>query len=971
MSVTRGSVVTSLVDRIEHHAKTRPDERALLFLSRAAPPQDLSWAALWERIRAIAASLVQVGVSPGDVLFVLSASPRDQALGFLGAMAAGALPSILSFPSLKQSESRFHEMLRPIAVSTGVRWILNSEDFNQTVRGGSLTARVIGFPSDERPASEGAKLPAPSASFLQFSSGTTGLRKCVRVSGEMLENQAAAYARMLGLGREDRIASWLPLYHDMGLVACLLLPLHHGNASIHLSPFEWLSDPAMLLRAISDHRATLVWLPNFAYKLCAEQIRDEDLRGGMELRSLRAVINCSEPVRHRSHELFLQRFGGMGVREEQLQVCYAMAEATFAATQTPLGQAARVDRVRAGPFAADHHAVPAEPEVAEGEVLRFVSCGPPIEGVELRIAGGGGERRVGEIELRGGGVITGYGLDACGVPESFTIDGWYRTGDLGYLADGELFVTGRVKDLIIHRGHNVYPNDVEEVVAELPGCKPGRVVAFGLFDEAQGTEDVVVMVEAEGPGVDAETLARKAREQVWSRLDVAVLDVDVCEPGTLIKSTSGKLSRSSNRKLFLERRASRGSRRRDWARPLVEPRDLPERQLAWIWEDVLGWGPIGVEDNLFLEFGADSVAAMRAAAEIRNRLERDLQPTALLGAETIARQAELLRQAERDDCGALVTLHRKGAGRPLFLVHAAGGWAFPYVALARHLGGERPVHAFQAPQLFRGGAESITLASMAREYIAAMKAVQPAGSYLLGGWSFGGNVAFEMANQLRAAGESVAGLVMFDTLPPAPGTQRAISKVMGLAMRALLRLSLRFPSIRRAAPMLQHLERMSPVWRFSLAYTLLRPKGEGLRRIIAFAFPDTCDRQRLAGLKAGALWDYALQLANANPKPEDRVLLIPGLDGVGVQRALALSGRLEHLNMEYLPRRRYSGALDIIGVRGNRLLHGWERFVDGRVGIYWADVERRLINPHFDMMDESNVERFAGTLREILRRADG
>jgi acyl-CoA synthetase (AMP-forming)/AMP-acid ligase II/thioesterase domain-containing protein len=962
-----GERAVPLLERLDQHAAGKPDELALAFLSRSGPPEEMGWAALRARVRGLAAHLVRAGVRREDVLFVLSAAPSEQALGFLGALAAGALPSVLSFPSLKQSEDRFRATLEPIARSTGARWVLASADLAPAVARTQLQIGVLDFPAGGAPAPAGAEapLPAPAGGFLQFSSGTTGLRKCVRITDRMLQEQAAAYGQALALGPADRIASWLPLYHDMGLVACLLLPLYQGLASVHLSPFDWLAQPSLLLRAVSTYRATLVWLPNFAYGLCAERIADEELAGGVDLGSLRAVINCSEPVRERAHALFAQRFGRWSIRPEQLQACYAMAEATFAVTQTAPGQPARLDRVQAGPFASEHRALPAAgPE----EALTFVSCGRPIAGMEVRIAGAAGERQVGEIEVRGPSVIAGYGADGSGGRESFTGDGWYRTGDLGYLAEGELYVTGRAKDLIIHRGSNLYPTDVEEVVAEVPGCKPGRMVALGVYDEAQGTEEVVVLLEADGSREDVEALRREVRERVWARLNVAMRDVEVCEPGSLRKSTSGKLSRSANRALYLERRAAAPPAARPAGRPLVEPRDLLERQLTWIWEDVLGRRPLSVEDNLFLELGVDSVRAMQAAALVSQRLERELDSTAMLGAETIARQAELLRRQGAGD-SPLVTLQRKGGGLPFFLVHAAGGWAFPYVALARHLGEERPVYAFQAPQLFRGGAASLTVPGMARDYLAAMKAVQPRGPYLLGGWSFGGNVAFEMACQLAAAGEPVAGLVLFDTLPPPPLGMRLAFGLMERVMRASLRLSLLLPSLRRFLPMLGRLESLSPVWRFSMAYAL-SPDGQDPRPLIEMAFGPKVDRRHLASLGPDAAWDYVLQIARQDPHPMDRLLLVPGLDGAGAQRALAVSRRLEMLNTRYRPRR-YPGAVDIIGVRGNPMLHGWRPFVGGRLEIHPADVKKKLVNAHFDMMEEVNVERFAGTLREVLRRADG
>jgi thioesterase domain-containing protein len=458
---------------------------------------------------------------------------------------------------------------------------------------------------------------------------------------------------------------------------------------------------------------------------------------------------------------------------------------------------------------------------------------------------------------------------------------------------------------------------------------------------------------------------------VWTRLNVAVADVDVCEPGSLLKSTSGKLSRTSNRKLWQERREARrqAAAERPRARPVLEPRDLQERQLVWIWEEVLGTSPIGVDDNLFLELGADSVLALRAAAEVQRRLSVSVQPSVLLGAQTVERQAAVLREAASGEVAPLVTLQHRGAGRPLFLVHAAGGWAFPYVSLVRHLGQERPVHAFQAPQLALGGAEEMTIPGMAEKYLAAMREVQPKGPYLLGGWSLGGFVAFEMANQLKAQGEQVAGLVMFDTHPPLPRKDYIIGRSLGMLVRTAIRLALRAPGLGRRLPFVSAVMKQSPVWRFFMAYLLLNPKD--IRPLVPFAFPESCDRQRLAGMSIDEAWDYVVQLARASDAPADRVLLLPGLDGPGARRTLSVSRQLEVLNGRYTPRWRYPGDVDILGVRGNAALAGWKPYVQGQLNIHWCDVEKRHVDAHFDMLDDSNVRRFADDLRALLRRADG
>jgi fatty-acyl-CoA synthase len=880
-------------------------------------------------------------------------------------MAAGALPTIPSFPSIKQSEARFYETLRPITLSTGARWIASARELAPIAARADLPVRVLtlepGVAGDER-----TPLPAPSTDFLQFSSGTTGLRKCVRITGEMLAHQAEAYARAIALCADDRVASWLPLYHDMGLVACLLVPLYHGKLSVHLSPFEWIKDPALLFSAASAYRATLMWLPNFAYELCADQLSEEALCG-LDLRALRAIINCSEPVRPRAHERLLLRLERAGVRPSHLLACYAMAEATFAVTQTPPGAGARVDRVLAAPFLAEHRAVVADSPTLEA--LAFVSSGKPIEGLEIRIDGvHGEERRVGEILVRGACVIPGYGIDGQSTLDAFPGDGWYRTGDRGYLDGGELFVTGRIKDLIIHRGHNVYPADIEEVVGDIPGSKPGRFVAFGIPDETGATENVVIVVEPSGEIAPAE-LSRRIREEVWLRLNVPVADVEVVEPGALRKSTSGKLSRTATREGYLERLKVAGGGRR--ARPALsvaylEPRDLWERQLAWIWEEALKVRAIGVHDSVFLDLGADSVTTMRVAAEIQRHLGYEIQPAALLGADTIEFQAALLRDRPSGDAaGSLIPLQRRGTRRPLFLVHAAGGWAFPFTGLARQLGVDQPVYAFQTPALETGVGASLTVAGMAREYLAAMRIVQPSGPYLLGGWSLGGRIAFEMATCLEEEGERVALLVLFDTAPPSSRARRAQAWMRIAAMRPALRLVMRAPWLLPRIGLFRPILDLSPVWRLFLLYVMTAEEHH-LAPMLAVAFGDRCDRDRLARLLPGEGWDYAVELAHAIAEPADRPLLVAGLDGAGTLRALRVARRLLLLNRFHTHLRRYGGRISIFGVEGNSELWQWREHADGGVDMRWFPVQRCQVDPHFDMMEAPNVALFAPALRRLL-----
>jgi acetyltransferase-like isoleucine patch superfamily enzyme/acyl carrier protein len=374
--------------------------------------------------------------------------------------------------------------------------------------------------------------------FLQYSSGTTGLKKGVTVSHRALLWQVETYADAIGAGPGDRIASWLPLYHDMGLIACFFLPLIRKVSVVAISPFDWVKRPSLWVEAVAKNRATLSWLPNFAYNHLAATVREEEI-AGMSLDSLRGVVNCSEPIIATSHATFLERFSRHGFAPEALAASYALAENTFAATSGGFGRPLLHDDSLGRPL---------------------VSSGSPLPETDVRIVGDDGseldERREGEVLLRSPSLMNGYDGNAEATAAAL-VDGWYRTGDLGYLADGELFVTGRKQDLIIVGGKNIYPQDVEAVVNEVGGVIPGRVVAFGVPREELGTESLVILAESDES--NDPVLRREVHAAVAEHSDLVPGDVLLLPPRTLVKSTAGKISRSENRRRYLD----------EWSAPAV------------------------------------------------------------------------------------------------------------------------------------------------------------------------------------------------------------------------------------------------------------------------------------------------------------------------------------------------------------------------------------------------------------------
>jgi acyl-CoA synthetase (AMP-forming)/AMP-acid ligase II len=341
----------------------------------------------------------------------------------------------------------------------------------------------------------------------------------------------------------------------MGLIAAFHLPLIFGIPSIQIDPFQWAMAPSLLLEAITQERATVTWLPNFAFNLMAFKVRDEDLHE-VDLSSLRLIVNCSEPVRYESHENFLKRFQPHGLRPTALSACYAMAETTFAVTQTPIGLAPTVVAVDRTSLARGK----VEP-VTDGVPARIcVSSGKPIEGCEVRIVD---ENRfdvppgsIGEIAITSATMFSGYR----NYPEKTAevlCDGWYYSGDYGFLDHGELFVIGRKKDIIIVAGNNVYPEDVEDAVGVVQGVIPGRVVAIGEENPAFGSEHVAVIAETSITSEPDRKALRLEIIKAGMASAITIAKVYLVPPRWLIKSSAGKPSRKGSReKLMTERHRS-------------------------------------------------------------------------------------------------------------------------------------------------------------------------------------------------------------------------------------------------------------------------------------------------------------------------------------------------------------------------------------------------------------------------------
>jgi 1-acyl-sn-glycerol-3-phosphate acyltransferase len=427
-----------------------------------------------------------------------------------------------------------------------------------------LTADALAI---DKPPSPSARLAASDPALIQYTSGSTGEPKGVLLTHANLLANITGIGRAIELGPSDVGVSWLPLYHDMGLIGTWLTALYFGVPVAILSPLAFLSRPARWLWALHAHRGTVSPAPNFAYELCARRIGDDEIQG-LDLSAWRLAFNGSEAVSPDTIERFGRRFRDYGFRPEAMCPVYGLAESSVALTVPPMGRGPRIDRVERARFQAEREALPAS--VDDAAALRFVACGRPLADHEVRVVDTSGrslpERIEGRIEFRGPSVTAGY-FRRPEVTRAVMHDGWMDSGDLGYIADGELFVTGRQKDMIIKAGRNLYPQEVEEVVGDIPGIRKGCVAAFGTPDPETGTERLVVIAETRAELATHRDLEAAVLERVVATLGVPPDVVVIALPRSVLKTSSGKIRRGATRDAYLS--GSLGRRRSalgQWAR---------------------------------------------------------------------------------------------------------------------------------------------------------------------------------------------------------------------------------------------------------------------------------------------------------------------------------------------------------------------------------------------------------------------
>ena len=522
-----------------------------------ASPETIEANALAHRIAGTALRLKRSGLGHGQVVPVLCPTSPELWTSFVAAMAADLVPANLSLPTFKTHVPTYVRNLEALLGRYQTDVVVASKEVRERLLG--MTTRAVRWidVTDLQAESQVGRAPEPSSAiaFLQHSSGSTGVPKGVALTHDAVLDHLTAYANAIRLDpARDLIATWLPLYHDMGLLTSFLLPLSHGVSCRSMTPESFILNPLGFVEDMGAARASLSWWPNFAFALLAD--RHGAAAGAVppsSLEGIRAIVNCSEVVMPSSMDRFAEAFASSGFRANSIQASYAMAENVFAVTQTDGAGPRRVDvdgtRLEPG-------GRPLAVALAPSTRRVLASSGRAIRDVGIRIVDEGrrevSEGVVGEIAISGPFLFAEY----LGLPEETAArraDGWYFTRDLGFLQDGELYVLGRDNDLIVVGGRKFLPNEVERIAGSVRGVKAGRVVAFGARSEAKGTESAVAMVES--PEADDPVRARAIRREivqcVLQQMDLALSEVLVVKEGHLIKTSSGKIARNDNRNAYL------------------------------------------------------------------------------------------------------------------------------------------------------------------------------------------------------------------------------------------------------------------------------------------------------------------------------------------------------------------------------------------------------------------------------------
>ena len=546
----------TLIEALEYHVERQP-ERLTVFLYEEQKEKPLSYRAIWDGAMRYAARLADAGLAPGQTVAIMLPTCAEYLYCFYGVLLAGGIPVPLYPPArlttIEDHMTRHVGILKSCGASIMVT-IPEAKPLAWLLRAQVESLRSVLVPadfSDAAPAFAPVRGRAGHIGFLQYTSGSTGNPKGVVLTHANLLANVRAMGKAARTTQEDVFVSWLPLYHDMGLIGGCFATMYLGFPVVLMSPLAFLSHPSSWLRAIHRHRGTISGGPNFSYELCLRRIHDGDLEG-LDLSSWRFAFNGAEPVSPETMTAFSERFARYGFNRTSMAPVYGLAECTVGVAFTAPGSPWRMDLLDRDVFSRTGEAVLARPD--DPSALKVVGCGHVIEGHDLRVVDAAGlelpDRNEGHLQFRGPSATSGYYRNPEATKTLFQ-GNWLNTGDRAYLSEGMVYITGREKDIIIRGGRNISPYELEEAVGDLPGIRRGCVAVFGSMDPASGTERVVVLAETREREVSLhESLRKKINELSMSFIGAPADDVVLAPPHTVPKTSSGKIRRVAAREYY-------------------------------------------------------------------------------------------------------------------------------------------------------------------------------------------------------------------------------------------------------------------------------------------------------------------------------------------------------------------------------------------------------------------------------------
>jgi 1-acyl-sn-glycerol-3-phosphate acyltransferase len=558
----------TLIEVLTWHARAHPRRAHIRLIGEAGSEESLTYGGLLEAAECVAAALRAHDLAPGEAASIMLPTGRHFFVSFYGVLLAGGVPvPIYPPPRMTQIEEHLRRQVGILANAQArvLITVPEAQSLGRLLKSQLPELRHVLSAEGLAEGRERAHL-VPGAgdlALLQYTSGSTGNPKGVMLTHANLLANVRAMGAATQADSSDVFVSWLPLYHDMGLIGAWLGSLYHGCPLVAMSPLAFIARPQRWLQALHRHRGTLSAAPNFAYELCASRVDESELEG-LDLSAWRIAFNGAEPVSPDTLERFTARFARYGFCREAMTPVYGLAECSVGLAFPPLGRGPRIHRVQRDAFLHHGRAVPAAP--GDPQALRFVACGRPLPGHEIRIVDPAGrelgEREEGRLEFCGPSATAGYYRDP-GATAQLRRGAWLDSGDYAYLHEGEVYITGRAKDLIIRAGRNIYPYELEEAVGALPGVRKGAVAVFASTDRRNGSERLVVLAETRvRTAAQREALCARIRAVASDLVQVPPDDVVLAPPRTVLRTSSGKIRRAACRELY--ERGALGRQRAVW-----------------------------------------------------------------------------------------------------------------------------------------------------------------------------------------------------------------------------------------------------------------------------------------------------------------------------------------------------------------------------------------------------------------------